>query len=68
MLRGWLADQGHDAKLIEKVLREIGSTRALGAGKDLYAANRDEYSLLRYGVKVSPGMGEHMETDPNDDG
>lgn len=62
LLSDWLATQGHDTKLIEKVLRELGSAKSLGAGKDLYAANREVYSLLRYGVKVSPGIGEHKET------
>ena len=35
---------------------------SLGGGRDLYEANRDVYDLLRYGVKVKPGVGEQTET------
>ena len=35
---------------------------SLGGGRDLYEANHDVYGLLRYGVKVKPGIGEQTET------
>ena len=50
----------------------IGKAAAIGAGHDLYEANHEVYDLLRYGVKVKPGVGEQTETvwlidwnDPN---
>ena len=30
--------------------------------RDLYEANQDVYGLLRYGVHVKPGIGQHTET------
>lgn len=62
LLKAWLAEQGYEAKLIDKAVRELTSKKVVGVGKDLYAANRDVYSLLRYGVKVSPGIGQKKET------
>ena len=54
LLSGWLKGQGHDDKIINKALHELGKTKALGGSKTLYDANREVYSLLRYGVKVNP--------------
>jgi type I restriction enzyme R subunit len=48
----------HVAKAVER-LRKAAS---LGGGRDLYEANRDVYDLLRYGVKIKPGVGEQTET------
>jgi type I restriction enzyme R subunit len=61
LLTNWLRRQGQTDK-ITKVLDELGKAKALGGSKNLYDANREVYSLLRYGVKVSPGVGEHKET------
>ena len=41
---------------------QLGKAASLGGGHDLYEANRDVYDLLRYGVKVKPGVGEQTET------
>ena len=61
-LTQFLARQGHDAAIINKALDKLGKAAALGGGKTLYDANREVYGLLRYGTKVSPGLGEHTVT------
>ena len=58
LLTDWLKRQGHSEKVIDKVLRELDKTAALGGSKTLYEANREVYGLLRYGVKVRPDVGE----------
>jgi len=57
-LRSW----GYDDNLITKALDKLKSDASLGGGRDLYEANKGVYGLLRYGVKVKPGIGEHTET------
>ena len=62
LLTRFLARQGHDPAIINKALDMLGKAAALGGGKTLYDANREVYGLLRYGAKVSPGLGEHTVT------
>lgn len=62
LLTNWLKRQGHDDKIIGKVLFELGKSKALGGGRNLYDANREVYGLLRYGVKVKPEAGEQSVT------
>lgn len=57
-----LRARGYDDNLINRALDKLDKAAAVGAGHDLYEANRDVYSLLRYGVKVQPGAGENFET------
>ncbi|MEX3644272.1 type I restriction endonuclease subunit R [Mycolicibacterium porcinum] len=57
-----LKARGYDDNLINRALDQLGKAAAVGAGHDLYEANRDVYGLLRYGVKVKPGVGEQTET------
>src|SRR5690349_7118349 len=54
--------RGYDDNLITKAIDQLLKAAAVGAGHDLYEANREVYGLLRYGVKVKPGAGEHYET------
>jgi type I restriction enzyme R subunit len=61
-LTDWLERQGHSDKIITKVLFEFNKTAALGGSKTLYDANREVYGKLRYGVKVSPDIGEQNIT------
>src|SRR5690349_13004022 len=61
-LSKWLRRQGHDDKIIAKVLHELNKARAMGGSKTLYDANREVYGLLRYGVKVKPDVGEQNIT------
>lgn len=56
--RKWLKRQGHSPKIIEKALYLVDQARALGGSTTLYDANREVYSLLRYGVNVLPEVGE----------
>lgn len=53
---------GYADNLITCTLDQLGKAASVGAGHDLYEANRDVYQLLRYGVKVKPGVGEQTET------
>ena len=54
--------RGYSDNLINKAVDKLKSDASLGGGCDLYEANRDVYGLLRYGVKVRPGVGEQTET------
>ena len=62
LLRQNLKARGYDDNLINKAIAKLKSDASLGGGRDLYEANRDVYKLLRYGVKVKPGVGEQNET------
>ena len=57
-----LQARGYADNLINRALDQLGKAAAVGGGHDLYEANRDVYNLLRYGVKVRPGIGEQHET------
>lgn len=60
-LRPYLQWQGYGDDLIDKALYEL--RRVAGdQTKGLYEVNKAVYSLLRYGVKVKPDVGEHTET------
>ena len=61
-LTKFLARQGHSPALITKALDKLDKAAALGGSKTLYDANREVYSLLRYGARVSPGVGKHAVT------
>ena len=61
-LTRFLARQGHTPTLITKALDKLDKAAALGGSKTLYDANREVYSLLRYGARVSPGVGKHTVT------
>ncbi len=60
LLTRFLKRQGHSPALITKALDKLDNAAALGGSKTLYDANREVYGLLRYGVNVQPGLGEHM--------
>jgi len=57
LLTAWLNNEGHGNKIITKVLHELDKAASVGGNKTLYDANRAFYSLLRYGVKIKPGVG-----------
>ena len=61
-LTKFLKRQGHSPALITKALDKLDKAAALGGSKTLYDANREVYSLLRYGARVSPGVGKHTVT------
>lgn len=62
LLEKWLSARGVSDVLINRTFRELENAAALGDGKHLYDANKDVYSLLRYGVKVKEGAGEQNQT------
>ncbi len=57
----FLEKQGYSKVLINKAIDKL-TKEATIIGKDLYYANQDVYSLLRYGVKVRPDVGDNKET------
>lgn len=62
LLAAWLKRQGHNKKILGKVLHELDRAKAVSGSKTLYDANREVYGLLRYGVKVRPDVGEQHIT------
>ena len=61
LLTAWLARQGVGNTLITRALHELNRV-ATDTSKSIYDRNREVYELLRYGVKVQPGMGENRVT------
>lgn len=60
-LRAYLLEGGYSDTLIDRALYEL--KKAAGdQTKSLYDLNKEVYSLLRYGVKVRPDVGENNET------
>lgn len=62
LLTANLRARGYAENLITRALDRLQKAAAVGAGRGLYEANRDVYELLRYGVKVRPGVGQQTET------
>lgn len=62
-LRAFLQKQGHSDALINRVLYELNRV-AGDQSKSLYDLNQAVYSLLRYGVRVRPDVGENTVTVP----
>ena len=62
LLARWLERQGYDEQIVSRAIYKLKQAAALGGSTTLYEANRDVYELLRYGVKVKPGAGEHAVT------
>ena len=62
LLTRFLKRQGHSHTLINKALRKLDNAASLGGSKTLYDANREVYGLLRYGARISPGVGEQNVT------
>jgi len=62
LLSRWLSGRGVSDTLTNRTLHRLEQACALGEGRHLYDANKDVYSLLRYGVKVKEGAGEQFQT------
>jgi type I restriction enzyme R subunit len=60
-LTAWLMKQGVSEYLITKALDELNKV-ATDTSKNLYERNKNVYKLLRYGVKIRPGVGEKHVT------
>lgn len=61
-LRQFLETRGCDNELISKAVNQLLKAASVGGSRSLYEANREVYSLLRYGVKVKRGVGDQFET------
>jgi len=57
-----LLARGYDSNLSNRAIDQLKKSASLGGGRKLYEVNREVYDLLRYGVKVRPGIGEQTET------
>ena len=62
ILTSWLKECGHDNGVIEKVIRKLNQASAITGSQSLYDSNKGVYRLLRYGVKVTPDIGENNIT------
>ncbi len=58
----WLAGQEHDDTVIDKTLYALHKAAGISGSTALYDANREVYSLLRYGMKVQPAPGKQRVT------
>jgi type I restriction enzyme, R subunit len=61
LLHSYLHGHGYKDNLIDKALFELSKTSDQ-QNKSLYDVNKEVYSLLRYGIKVSPGAGKQRKT------
>ncbi len=57
----WREEKAYPEDWIKKALHELERT-AGNQTQSLYDLNKAVYSLLRYGIKISPGAGEQKET------
>ncbi len=62
ILKDWLTKRKVSAPLIIRAISTLEKAAALGSGIKLYDANKEVYSLLRYGVKEKEGSGEHTKS------
>ncbi|MDE2688480.1 MAG: HsdR family type I site-specific deoxyribonuclease [Chloroflexota bacterium] len=62
LLTGWLKRRGYDDDTIARALFRLERAAAVGGGRALFDANHEVYGLLRYGVRVSPDVGENNVT------
>ncbi|MEA3349772.1 MAG: type I restriction endonuclease subunit R [Chloroflexota bacterium] len=60
-LRAFLAKQGYADEVITRALYKLDQA-AGDQSKSLYDVNKAVYSLLRYGVRVRPDVGENVQT------
>lgn len=61
ILKQNLLSRGYSETLTEKAVKEIYDLATSNSG-DLYERNKTMYSLLRYGVKARPDLGEQFDT------
>jgi len=61
LLVKFLKKHGHSDGLIKKALYELNKIATVG-NRSLYGANKETYSLLRYGIQVKEEIGENKKT------
>lgn len=62
ILKKWLLGRGISETLYTKIERQIEQSIALGGGRKLYEANKEFYTLLRYGVKDKENPNDKNKT------
>jgi len=62
LLRAYLTKKGYSSSLTTKALFEFKKAVTINTSDDLYQANKNVYSLLRYGVQVKEEAGQNKET------
>lgn len=62
ILKKWLLGCGISEALYTKIERQIEQSIALGGGRKLYEANKEFYTLLRYGVKDKENPNDKNKT------
>ena len=62
LMSDWLKRQGHSDLVVSRAVDALERAAVVAGVTSLYDANRTVYGLLRYGVKVLPGMGEQHVT------
>jgi type I restriction enzyme R subunit len=60
-LKKFLTKQGFTESLVKKAVKEVYDLANTNSG-NLYSRNKAMYSLLRYGVKARPELGEQFDT------
>ncbi len=61
LLRNWLVKQNISNDLIKRAIHEFQRVAGNTTNR-LYDRNAEVYDLLRYGVKISPGVGQNNVT------
>lgn len=61
ILKGNLLARGYTETLTDKAVKEVYDMATTNAG-NIYTRNKSMYSLLRYGVKARPELGEQFDT------
>ncbi|MBI1294274.1 HsdR family type I site-specific deoxyribonuclease [bacterium] len=62
LLSDWLKRQGHSDIVVSRAVDALERAAVVAGVNSLYDANRTVYGLLRYGVKLLPGVGEQHVT------
>jgi len=62
LLTAYLAKKGYSPSLITKALFEFKKAVTINTSDDLYQANKNVYSLLRYGIQIKEEAGQNKET------
>jgi type I restriction enzyme R subunit len=61
-LKDWLTSTGkYDAELVTRAVSQFKREATMNVSDDLYKKNKEVYSVLRYGVNVRMGVGEHSQ-------
>lgn len=62
LLTAFLIKKGYNSVLISKALVAFKKATTINTSDDLYQANKNVYSLLRYGIQVKEEAGQNKET------